>query len=272
MNFGPDRARVKINSEWDFDHSVTRSETHPSSKSILAESKRTTKTPAGEATLGGPAGTASNLSDPVLATGTNGTGLAGSQGIVIPPPMAETEDNRKTYADATVLTETVRTVPVLKHLSISLIFDDALVERQAELEQAVQAAAGYRSERGDVFSSMPTQFYKPEVVAEDAVGSEDVVETAPSEPSPLLQTLLERGVEIVSALAFVFLLLKSLKGKREKVQDLVPVATEDSDPKIDPEALARAQLDELLTSDPDRIGQILSDWVREESEALARSA
>jgi hypothetical protein len=45
---------------------------------------------------------------------------------------------------------------------------------------------------------------------------------------------------------------------------VAPAAEAETGPKVDPELLARAQIDELLKSDPAKVGEILARWVREE--------
>ena len=92
---------------------------------------------------------------------------------------------------------------------------------------------------------------------------------APSEPSPLMETLLERGVEIISALAFVFLLMKSLRPPKKT--DGEEETTEEDEPEVDPELLAHMRIEHLLDNEPEQVGRILTEWVREENEAMARN-
>ena len=75
--------------------------------------------------------------------------------------------------------------------------------------------------------------------------------------------LLRRGVEIALALVFVVLLLKSLKSSG-KAALRVHAPTDRVEDELDPELLARARVEELLKSDPDRVGDILSSWARDE--------
>ena len=92
-----------------------------------------------------------------------------------------------------------------------------------------------------------------------------VPETAteePSAPSPMMETLLRRGVEIVTALVFLALLFKSLRSSSKAADEDSAVAKPEDG--IDPELLARAHVEELLKSDPEKIGSILSSWARDE--------
>jgi hypothetical protein len=99
----------------------------------------------------------------------------------------------------------------------------------------------------------------------------------------MLEMLLERGVEIASALVFLFLLITSLKGSKKggaAAPSTVSGARssggggssggsggESGDASVDPEVLARAQIEELVRTDPRRVGEILSRWIDEKSTA-----
>jgi hypothetical protein len=55
-----------------------------------------------------------------------------------------------------------------------------------------------------------------------------------------------------------------LKPRRERRAAAVPaLAAEPAQSAIDPEALARAQIDELIRTDPRRVGEVLSRWAEE---------
>ena len=57
-------------------------------------------------------------------------------------------------------------------------------------------------------------------------------------------------------------LLKSLKTSSKKSNVQVQESSPESE--IDPELLARVQIEELLKSDPDKVGAILSSWARDD--------
>jgi uncharacterized lipoprotein YmbA len=65
----------------------------------------------------------------------------------------------------------------------------------------------------------------------------------------MVEMLLRRGIEIASALVFLVLLLKSLKGSRGATREAAAATTQDGeDGGIDPEHLARAQIARLSGS------------------------
>jgi len=95
--------------------------------------------------------------------------------------------------------------------------------------------------------------------------------------------VLQRGVEIAAALVFALLLLSSLRGSKRSAAAAAPAGDGATaghttarvpvggpgEPMVDPETLARAQIEELVRSDPRRVGEILSRWAGEG--AAARS-
>jgi len=245
--FGPGLAKVTVNSKWNFDRKVTQSEQTQNTKAILSDSTKTSKTPQGAQSLGGAAGTASNL-DTGLDTGAMG-----------PVEFAETQDKRTEYIPSWTSTEVQQLAPVLERLSVSLMLDETLKENQAQLEQVVQAAVGFNAERGDVFQSMPIAFYKEEVPE----GAEAAGE-AEGGSSPMLENVLGKATEIAAALAFMVLLFRSVKSSKQETA-AAEAATDAAQSDLDPEELAQAQIEELLQTDPERVSEILADWVREES-------
>jgi hypothetical protein len=74
--------------------------------------------------------------------------------------------------------------------------------------------------------------------------------------------LLRRAVEVASALLFLFLLWRTLRSSPKARPSSAEPATGAT--PVDAELLARAQVDELLKSDPAKVGEVLSRWAREE--------
>ncbi len=260
MTLGENKARVTVHSEWDYDQ-TTRSESTSTKGGVLKESKNTEETPYPAAQIGGSAGLSGNLA---------GEDEQDPAEPVEPaePVFAKTEENLKEYQPSQTTVQTVRTTPVLKRLTIAAFFDQSLEEeRIPELEEAIKAAVGYDSiDRRDDFKSIRIAFAS-EPEAEEAVeeGGEAPAEEV-SEPNPLIEKLLERGVEILTSLVFLVLLLRSLKRSKPTGDEIQPAgsATAKAEDGLDPEMLARAQIDELLKSDPQKVGDILSSWARHE--------
>jgi hypothetical protein len=78
---------------------------------------------------------------------------------------------------------------------------------------------------------------------------------------------MRHGVEIAAALGFVALLAASLRGARRLSRAASGAAAAQAEGEIDPEALARVQIEELVRSDPRRVGEILSRWVEDKTPA-----
>lgn len=260
---GPNKARVTIDSAWDFDHTVLRTDTATKGPEVSV-TKNSTETPLdSEGASSAPVGVASNVA-------TDGATVPDESGE---PLVAKTDETRTEYKPSTKSEERVRTAPDLKRLSIAVFLDSSVdATKVAALEDAIKAAVGFDEARGDVFSSVHLDF--PVAPTADTA-SEDGADsgTAPEEGGPgqslFVETLIERGVEIATAIAFLFLLVKSLKISGKSRSAPATAADERVGPDVDPELLARAQVEQLLKADPAKVGEILSSWARGEEAPTA---
>ncbi len=256
---GPDKARVTISSEWDFAQTTTRTETSQKG-AVVEETKTTSERPVALHDEGGePAGVSANTLDPDSPSGAP-AGVTAPGGELA---LEKTSEERKGYVPSTTREDRVRFVPELERLSVALFLDASVdAARKKDLEAAIKASVGFDEER-DRFSSVVLAF-AVEAPAETTAPAEE----APAGPNPLLEVLLQRGIEIGSALVFLVLLLKSLRSARRSAARGAPARGtspgQDSGTAVDPEILARVQVEELLKSDPSRVGEILSRWAREE--------
>lgn len=260
---GPNKAHVSVSSEWDFAQSTQSSETLDKKATIVQETKTTSEKPVGSNT-GVTAGLSSNTLDPEAPNAPP----AGTPSVAAEPLLEKTSEETKEYAPSVSREQRVRLVPELKRLSVALFLDQS-VKDPARLEEAIKAAVGFDESRNDEFSSVVLPFAVP-VDPAPAEGKSASPTTTTPEPNPLLETLLQRGVEIASAIAFLVLLVKTLKGSKKEKRTVAAGNTATSGEEIDAELLARAQVDELLKSDPAKVGEILSRWAREEPAAARR--
>jgi flagellar M-ring protein FliF len=251
---GPNKARVTVSSEWDFAQTTTSVETAEKG-GVTQETKVMSEKP-----VGSSGSTTAGLSANTLDPDSPGAPESGSNAAA--PLVEKTSEEKKSYAPSTKREQRVRIVPELKRLSVALFVDQA-VQDAARLEEAVKTAVGFSEARNDAFSSVVLSFAVAPAPETPAAGTEAA--KPPSAPNPLVETLLQRGVEIVSAVVFLVLLLKTLKGSKKEKAAAAAAATEaEAGNKVDPELLARAQIDELLKSDPAKVGEILARWAREE--------
>ena len=252
---GANKARVHVSSEWDFTRSTLHEES-PVKSLVVMESKKASEKPVGSS--GGTAvGVSANTLDPDLP---NAAPVGDTPSSLL---LEKTNEEKKEYSPSVTREEVVRFVPVMKRLSVALFLDQSVGEDHAKLEEAIKAAVGFDEERGDTFSSVVLPFVTG---AEPAPGVPvAAAAAAPSETesvNPLVDALLRRAVEIASALVFLVLLWKTLKGSKKAQASAAQTSTGAS--SVDAELLARAQVDELLKSDPAKVGEILSRWAREE--------
>ncbi len=256
---GRGKAEIAVRSEWDYDQSTVRTESASGKATLVSEHKNTSETPierAGSSTASA-AGIESNVA----------TGEAPQEAAPAQPPeplVARTNQEEKEYKQPFSTEERVRFVPTLKRLSVAVFLDESIApELSLQLDEAIKAAVGFVDGRDD-FRSVRLPFAPADEGAQDGAADE-----APAEPNRLLELFLQRGVEVAVSVVFLVLLLKSLKSAARKGDAARPEAAAEAE--IDPELLARARVDELLRSDPEQVGTILSAWARGEPTAGARS-
>ncbi len=248
--YGEDKVRVSVTSEWDFDHQTTVSETLDGESKEASIFKTETRTPQGE--------------------GTSQTAQPAASGAALATSKEETTQ----FEVPRQRLQTVRVSPVLKRLYVSLALDQSLAVRKAEVQTFVEAAVGFDSGRQDVIGVTTTDFAAITTKADAASGAGEGTEAADAaaadDSGQGMGELMKRGVEIVSALAFAAVLLMSLKkGSAAKAEGGAATgeAGAAGNLDVDAAALARARIDELVRSDPRRVGEILTRWAADETVA-----
>ena len=253
--FGPGLAHVTVDTQWSYVRTETITESIDPTGVVVSEQTSGTKTPQG-ARAGGAQ-----------------TGFPGDPGSQ-PAPAASGKSENATTEDSTKRSEVGRETthllnqsPKLERMSVALLVDDSLQPKLAELTELVKAAVGFDTARNDLFQSMSASFASVERDKDGNIVPPVPVEPA-TEPNPYVTLAVEHGIEALAAFAFLFFLLRGLKGARRAVaiatdpglarkQDVEALA-------IDPELLARGQVEELVKSDPERVGEILARWASEE--------
>lgn len=254
--FGDGMAYVVVNSEWTYDTTETVRETiDPKNKAVVSQTTNKSSTPSGSNTaLGGPIG----ASSPDL---TNAQSAGAAQ-------TAETSETKTTTLVGKSTEHVRQNAPLLKRLSVSLFLDDSLKDRKDSLESSVKTSIGFVADR-DAFSSLVTPFAS---IARDEQGKlvPPPAKEPVSERSPWIELLIQRGIEIAAALAFLFVLFKALKSVPKKAAARgADVAAQANDTQY-AEMLAKSQVEELVRSDPDKVGAILSRWAAQD-DALAKA-
>ncbi len=262
--WGADKAYVTITSEWDTDQSTTVSESLDGEPREVSVNKTESRTPGPAPAAGGPAGSASNVAQGfgVESAAVAEESVAGGE--------STTRDERTVYELPRSRIQTVRVLPQLARLNVSLVVDASLAARKDEVRTLVASAVGFDAKRSDQLGVTVADM----TAREPAAPQEPAPESVPSEQglSPTLELLLRRGVEIVSALSFVLLLFFSLRGARKSAAAAAQAgsgmgAVGSEEAPVDPELLARSRVEELVKSDPRRVGEILSRWASEEAVA-----
>jgi flagellar biosynthesis/type III secretory pathway M-ring protein FliF/YscJ len=263
---GPLKARVEVDSQWSFEQSTTSSET-VSKGTVVSETKNSSETP-----LELPA-TSAEPAQVDVGTATEAAASADKTAAVAVPAVSTTSEQRMEYDPSRSRKETVNNAPTLQRLSVALFLDESIpTESVRDLEDAVKAAVGFDGEqRTDTIKTVRLAFARPPEPAEgeaSADGAEAAPEEVAEEPSPMVRMLMRRGVEVLTAVVFIALLLSSLRSAK-KGAVVQAAAASGEDDELDPELLAQTQVKELLTSDPKRVSEILTQWAREAEKAEA---
>jgi len=257
---GPRKARVTVTSEWDYAQTTRSKEEAIGTGAITMQSKTKTdrKVPTGSA-----------LKDAVGVSANTITSSSISAGSAARPDemMTENETDEKTEYQPTIAREdTVEVVPRLERLSIALFLDQSLADDPAQLEefeQTIKAAVGFTEGR-DEYRSVVYPFAGGELApTEGGEGAEE----APSAPNPLLEKVLRHGLEIGTGLIFLTLLLRSLRKSslpEAHPRTAVSGSVRSGGTEIDPERLAQLELEQLLETDPAKLGKTLTRWIQED--------
>lgn len=243
---------VIVDSQWRYEQVESVKEVYdPKNKVVVSETTSRSTTPQGSGGLGAVAGMLS-------ATGDSSAPAASA-----PESLAETNDSTKETIVGKETSLRRTSAPALQRLSVSLFVDQSKAGELAALEKSVQAAVGFDAQRGDTMSSMTSAF----AALADKEGDAEGAAEDGGEMSPLVKTLVERGVEILAAAAFLFVLLRSLKGLKKGAGLAQPRGQLRPDGMSEErflEMLAKKDVEELLAKDPERVATILARWTAEE--------
>lgn len=271
LALGKGLAHVTVNSVWEYDEVESIKESAlPEGSAPVYTSETTSETNVAGTLAGGPAGTSSNITQD-FGNESAAPGGAVSTG----PQQKSTAKEARNIVGRTTEHKLSRT-PTITRLSVALVADESVSANLEQLEGMVKAAVGFDSKRDD-FASYSAQLAS---IQRDDTGK--II--PPVEPEPLappneyLQLAIEHGVELLAALAFIFVLFKSLKSAKAAKGSAAaqsgvkgvargtgggvadPELDEDEFANLDPELLARVQVEELVKSDPERVSEILAQW------------
>lgn len=254
--FGPGLSKVHVSGEFDFALTESVNETYDPQKMTVSDETLDTTTPVDVASgapaggaAGGPAGLQANL-----------------QGST--PPAASTSEatvteSSKRYVYGKVTTHTQAGAPVLERITVSLALHESLETRLLEAESLVKGLVRFDEER-DEFASAALPLVGVQL---DDQGQPvlPTVEPPPAPPSRMTTLLIERGVELLAAAAFLFVLVRSLrKGtpKEQPIQGEVAPAGVSAVPEeeLDLDLLARKHVEQMLDEDPEKVAALLSRW------------
>ncbi len=274
---------VTVNGTWKQVHEESLVSTMDPAKKPRSERTRKTETPEFQRAIGGAAGVAANTAE----------GSAATNAAPPAPAMATTNEKETAYSFGQTTTHKVQQPHQLERLSISLVVDSSLEESLADAEALVKGLVGFDETRGDIIVSHATALPSLERDTDGAPVLPEPIE-APAPANPMLKMALEHGLELVAGIAFLMVLLKSLKsakagatagaaggtgaagvGARAGMAGAAggsgggsvsgggggnPGEINEMDEAVDMDALARAHIEELLQSEPEKVSMLLSRW------------
>ncbi|MFT6107603.1 MAG: flagellar biosynthesis/type III secretory pathway M-ring protein FliF/YscJ [Planctomycetota bacterium] len=261
---------VGVRGTWKQVQEESISNTLDPSKKPRSERSRKTEDPEWPQSIGGPAGVGSNTAE----------GSGSESGVTVPNAMSTTSEKETNYTFGSTTTHRIAQPHQLERLSISLVLDASLEEHKADAEALVKALVGFEETRGDVIVTRSTSLPSVMRDAEGIPILPDPIEP-PAPASPMLKLALEHGLEILAGLAFLMVLMKSLKSARATTASTGPGGTtvggrraneaggkssggngdfDEMDETVDIDALARAHIEDLLQTEPEKVSSLLSRW------------
>lgn len=269
--YGRGVASVIVNSDWELKHSETITEKATPSTAKYYESTSKSESSSPTSHVGGAAGISSNITEQL-----------GVESAAVPSGESSggTNKSENTESRSVVGRETAHTIertPVITRLSVALLVDESQAAKLTEISKVVKAAVGYDESRGDQFEAIATPLASIERDDEGNPVIPELPEPAAA-PNQYVELLLEHGVELLAMLGFLFILMKSLKGATNMKSTIQVVASpggvtrptasrptglsQDEVESLDLDALARAQVEELVRADPEKVSEILAQWAK----------
>jgi flagellar M-ring protein FliF len=269
LALGPGLASVTVSSDWIFDETESIKEGALSGQPTYnSKTTEETKLPNG-AGVGGAAGVSSNVTQDF------GVKNAGVGAGANSSPTAKKSSSTVTRSEVGRETEhRISRAPKIQRLSVALVVDQSVpADKLEDLNKMVKAAVGFVSDR-DVYHSLQIALAS---VERDTEGNPVplVVPEPVAAPNEYVELLLTHGVELFAGLAFVFVLLKTLRSTSNK-QDggaaqegnlggFGPDGESEHLSETELELLARVQIEELVRTKPERVSEILAQWAAEET-------
>ena len=251
--FGAGMSAVSVVGEWDHERREVVEDSYDPAKLMVSETVSETRTPMPQGAAGGPAGTASTIDQASAPAGAS-------------DELAETLDSEKRYTYGTRTTHSLQAAPRLVRLAVTLTIDATLTDRLGEAEALVKDLVGFQEGR----DQMTATAIPLATVARDGDGNlvQPEPEPVPEAPSAMLTLLLERGVEVLAAVAFLFVLLRSLKRSSALGKAAQAPEASGEDDRVDVEMLARRRVEQMVETEPEKVGALLSRWVSAESNTV----
>jgi flagellar M-ring protein FliF len=261
---GSDKAQVQVHADLNVDQSTQEKLAYAKTGTALHQVKETESLKGTGGSTGGTAGAAANL--PTYAQ----TAAGGSGNSNYKRSTGTTD-----YGVAKTVTHTKVAPGAINKLDVALLVDKSVPPAQAtQLKNAVAAAAGINSKRGDTMTQSTVVFAKPKPVAGPA---------GLPVPPALVGPLKYVGIGLASIL-FLFFMTRALRRRETEALPMPTWLTEIEGPRplaelerttsASPSRAAvpaavgagRSSVDSLVQEQPERVAQQLRAWISEDPE------
>jgi flagellar M-ring protein FliF len=271
---GPNKAEARVHATLNMDQREQESVTYEEQGTPLTvENKNETLTTEGTAPAGA-AGTTSNI--PGFAGGTAGTGTSNY----------DLRERNTQFGVDKLVERTVIAPGTVEQLTVALLIDEGgdeagtatggadPAEQVVAVREAVKSLVGFDEQRGDTISTATIPFAEPP----EEVKPASPVTSLMANPLGLLKWV---GLA-VGSLIFLFLMRRGLKRREaeqiapeptwlRQIEGAMPIAQLGSgmsreltpDPIREQRDLSRAEVEEIVKLEPERVATQVSQWMRE---------
>jgi flagellar M-ring protein FliF len=261
---GPDKADARVHATLNVDQTTQDSVTYANKGTPLSTDKTQETLKSNGSAPAGPAGTASNVPGYAAATSSSGSSNYRS-----------TKESTQFGVDKTV-THTIVAPGQVQKVDVAVLFDKTVpADQVVALKNAVAAMVGLDPTRGDTISTEQIQFAKQEETKPAAKGG---VASVLANPLGLLKYV----VLGVGSIVFLVLMRRALRRREgegvapeptwlRQIEGAVPVAQlgpgHAAPRQVDEKALrreaVRAEVEEIVRKEPDRVAAQVGQWLRE---------
>ncbi|MFO0982186.1 MAG: flagellar basal-body MS-ring/collar protein FliF [Planctomycetota bacterium] len=187
--------------------------------------------------------------------------VQGTAGSPSSPPRSDTESETESTFVFSESSRSVKRDPgQIQRLSVALMLDQALADKRTDLEQIVQRAVGFKSDRGDLMQTSAVTFSTPAAPAEPDGGGFDRF-------LPMVRYLSEAIVVVVALFLLRSVLTRIKLPPGGAAAPLDAPAPHDAAPTAEDRDLLFRDVVSAAKRDPSQAANILNEWMSDDEVA-----